>query len=277
MFGRKKKIKEKLVKSESIQVIPEDFYGGKDPVVHFDTVSANKKGGSKRDQKNYNKRSLSGGIFGFFKNKLFIYIILGFIFLSAVAGISWYYLDQAGFFPEKVVPVENVEKKDAVVDQPIVEEVLVETGETEDEVLEDVDASLPIEENEGEIESPVSLEEQKINFPRIIQIDSTDTDADSLTDIEEEIFDTDSGAWDTDGDGFYDGEEMVNLYNPRGTAPVKLIDSGLVQEYVNPKRQYRVYYPIAWENGLVDEEGRQVLFSSITGDFIEILVFDLKL
>jgi len=109
-----------------------------------------------------------------------------------------------------------------------------------------------------------------LTLPRILLQDSADLDIDFLTDMEEEIFGTDSGIWDTDGDGYYDGQEVFNLYNPRGFAPVKLIDSGLVREYINPQRQYRVYYPIVWEAATVDVSGDHILFSSITGDFIEI-------
>jgi len=68
---------------------------------------------------------------------------------------------------------------------------------------------------------------------------------------------------------------LVNLYNPRGFAPVKLIDSGLVAEYVNPVQQYRVYYPINWQVGEVDSSANQVLFSTITGDFIELSIFEM--
>ncbi|HPL95271.1 MAG TPA: hypothetical protein PLF15_00615 [bacterium] len=48
-----------------------------------------------------------------------------------------------------------------------------------------------------------------------------DSDNDSLTDIEEEIFGTDLNNPDSDGDGYLDGEEVLNGYNPMG--PGKLI------------------------------------------------------
>ena len=112
-----------------------------------------------------------------------------------------------------------------------------------------------------------------IVFPNILLRDSADIDIDSLTDQEEEIFGTDSGIWDSDKDGYYDGQEVFNLYNPKGFAPVKIIDSGLVREYINPNWQYRVYYPTVWDVAGVDTENNHVIFSSITGDFIEIRSF----
>ena len=275
MFWKKKKVETKPEKLKGIQVIPEDFYGGKDPIVHFENVET--KGGDKKKKKikkehKISKISASGGVSQFFKSKLFLYISIGVVSLLIIGAITWFYLDQAGFFPEKV---RQAPVGDTVVEKPV--EKVIEKLPVKEEIVEEIVAptTTPVVEEE-KIDIPTSLEEQRIDFPRIIQTDSVDLDADSLTDAEEEIFGTDSGAWDTDNDGYYDGQEVVNLYNPKGVAPVKLIDSGLIQEYINPKWQYRVYYPIGWERGLVDEEGRQVLLSSITGDFVEILVFDMK-
>ncbi|EKD67804.1 MAG: hypothetical protein ACD_48C00208G0001, partial [uncultured bacterium] len=113
-----------------------------------------------------------------------------------------------------------------------------------------------------------------VSFPRILLANSIDTDADQLTDEEESIFKTNPDVWDTDTDGYNDGLEITNLYNPGGFAPVRLIDSGLVSEYVSPVWQYRVYYPQTWQVGTVDTEGRQVLMSTLSGDFVEVRVFD---
>ena len=112
-----------------------------------------------------------------------------------------------------------------------------------------------------------------VDFPPLFLTDSADLDTDSLTDMEEEIFDTDSGIWDTDGDGYYDGQEVFNLYNPKGAAPMRIIDSGLVLEYVNPIRQYRTYYPASWQVGSVDSSASHVLLSAATGDFISVSAF----
>lgn len=100
--------------------------------------------------------------------------------------------------------------------------------------------------------------------------DDADADKDGLTDTEEEMLQTDSGTWDTDADGYYDGQEVMNLYNPIGFAPVKIIDSGRVLEYSHPTHGWKVYYPTPWDVGVVDASSTQILFSAVTGDFVEI-------
>lgn len=118
------------------------------------------------------------------------------------------------------------------------------------------------------------LRETPLQFPRVLLADASDLDGDSLTDEEEQLFGTDVGIWDSDEDGYYDGQEVMNLYNPNGFAPVRLIDSGFVRDYAHQQWQYRVYYPVTWDVAPVDPEERQVLFSAITGDFIEVRVMD---
>lgn len=53
-----------------------------------------------------------------------------------------------------------------------------------------------------------------------------DSDSDGITDLEEGLYGTNPNNPDTDGDGFLDGNEVYNLYNPNGRAPSRLIDSG---------------------------------------------------
>src|SRR3990167_782266 len=72
------------------------------------------------------------------------------------------------------------------------------------------------------------------------------------------------------------GREVANLYNPKGFAPQRIVDSGLVREYVHPVTGYRLYYPAQWSIGAVDPESRQVLMSAITGDYIQIRMFERK-
>jgi hypothetical protein len=73
-----------------------------------------------------------------------------------------------------------------------------------------------------------------------------DADADGLTDKEEAIFQTDPTRPDTDGDGFLDGNEVYNLYNPAAPPPVTLLESGVVKLYRNVPAGYSIYYPTAW-------------------------------
>lgn len=270
-WGKKKKAEEKV---QNIQVIPDEFYATKDPVVHYGNKGT---GGSQTSLPIKIREGLSGdGMWQKIKNKkVLLYIILGLVFLGAVGVITWYYLNQAGLLNDREATVET--NKTNIIDEQV--EVEAEIGNIiensqppTEQIVEEIVVSSTVTSTAG-IEATEVLSEQKILvFPRIVLTDSADIDSDSLTDMEEEIYSTDSGNFDTDADGYYDGQEVQNLYNPAGSAPVKLIDSGLVREYVNPIWQYRVYYPAAWESGVVDADARQVLFNSITGDFIEVAV-----
>lgn len=256
-FGRKKAKEEEIIKAR-IQTIPEPFYGGRDPVVHY-TVSSK----TARKNKIANKPDSNSHLdFAWLKNKKFAYISGSILFVIIVGLISWYYIREAlpASTPEIVIPTPQPQ---TTTPTP-----------TQAEPITTPTTTIPETEVEPITEIPISLQERELEFPRILLTNSADMDSDALTDLEEEIFGTDPGVWDTDGDGYYDGQEVYNLYNPAGTAPMKLIDSGLVQEYINPTWSYRIYYPSVWQVGNVDANNEQVLFSALTGDFIEISVFE---
>lgn len=275
MFGKKNKII--LTKaSTDFEVIPQEFYGAQDPVISYQKNNQN----IKQDYKDSTSLPSSSFFSDLFKNKKILIIIGSILFLILVGVIIWYYLSEAGIITKKVKNLESekvqvqtneIESAD-MEDQFIKKETIDNLDEEITTSTERVDEEITTSTEEiAEIEN-LSNQEIDIIFPKITFTNSVDLDSDGLTDLEEEIFGTDSGNSDTDGDGYYDGLEVNNLYNPRGFAPVKLIDSGLVAEYVNPIWQYRLYYPTSWQIGEVDSEYRQVLFSTATGDFIEVLV-----
>ncbi len=101
---------------------------------------------------------------------------------------------------------------------------------------------------------------------------SLDSDNDSLTDEEEKIYGTDAQKPDTDGDGYLDGKELLNLYNPQGGG--KLIDSKLVDTFTSPDYSYSIIYPIAWTLEVTEPTGREVMFSSPTGEFVKVFIQD---
>lgn len=264
MFGFRKKKKKK--QEEELQarmhVIPDIFYGGNDPVIYHQKAKEQEKKAPKRSKKKPKK--LHDPLIGPRARKWLIGVGVA-LFLGVSIAAAWYYIRQARISlpeqPEAPVAVEDdIPEIIEIEEEPIVEE------ETSTTTVEAEEPPPVVEEIETGID-PVS-------FPRILLIDAPDTDADELTDQEEVIFSTNVDEWDGDGDGYYDGQEVINLYNPSGFAPVKLIDSGLVSEYTNPIWQYRLYYPVSWQVGEVDIESRQVLISTLSGDFIEVRVFD---
>ncbi|PLX26443.1 hypothetical protein C0581_04530 [Candidatus Parcubacteria bacterium] len=268
MFWRKnkKKTKEKKELSVKIQTIPDVFYGGKDPEIYHTRDLGESV---KKDEKKVLPKKKAPQKKTQTKSKKKIIIISSVSFVVVVGAISWYYIAQYNSAkrqlenpPEETPVVEEIPTVPDVVEIP---EVVTSTTEvvTSTEEIPEIVTSSP------------ALESVFLEFPPLLLLDTTDLDGDGLTDIEEELFDTDSGTWDSDSDGYFDGQEIFNLYNPRGFAPVKLIDSGLVQEYINPLG-YRVYYPLAWQTGDVDPKERQVLFSAISGDYVEIRAVEKK-
>jgi hypothetical protein len=110
-----------------------------------------------------------------------------------------------------------------------------------------------------------------LDFPSILLGDSVDGDTDGLTDKEEaDVFNTDPGVPDTDNDGYQDGHEAYYLYNPAGKEPERLIEAGFFKEYENPQWHYKIYYPSMWALGNIDNEYRDILWSTLTGENIEL-------
>jgi len=262
MFWRKKE-QEPQELSSGIKVIPDEFYGAKDPVVHYKGIIA--KGGSQpvglpKENSGQATHEISRlTVPSWLKNKKIKIILLVVFFVLVVAGISWYYINQAmqvRKLKESITPVTIQEPVQEVEEVVIVEDVVPTST---------IETVAPVEET-----TPTSTE-PTLEFPNVQLLDSADLDSDFLTDMEEEIFGIDPSKWDTDGDGYYDGQEVFNLYNPRGIAPMKIIDSGLVKEYVNPVWQYRLYYPAQWALGTIEVEANHVLFSALSGDFVEVV------
>jgi len=102
----------------------------------------------------------------------------------------------------------------------------------------------------------------------------TDTDKDGLTNVEETLYSTDLAKADTDGDSYPDGLELINLYNPTGVAPQKLEETNLVKIYTNQVYKYSIFYPTPWSARALDETQREIMFTSTTGEFVQVIIED---
>lgn len=267
MFGKKATTTPEIDQTISVQTIPADFYGGVNPVVKFKRVEKEVLLESKPrltapEKKMFDKNTAAGsGVLlhpaNILTNKKSAIILGSSLFVVILAGVSIYYYLQLRQPPKTSVPpaptisVVTSEPTPAVVETPVVEEAAPTITE-----------------------SAPSLAEAPIEFPSGLLGDSPDLDKDNLTDVAEELFGTDPSKPDTDEDSYNDGHEVFYLYNPAGKEPQKIIDSGYVNDYINPVFGYKVYYPLNWAVGNVDESGRDVLFSTITGENIELRVFD---
>lgn len=96
-----------------------------------------------------------------------------------------------------------------------------------------------------------------------------DSDQDSLTDVEELIYGTDRLKADSDDDGYNDGSEIANLYNPLVAGSARLYDSDLVKTHVNNYYHYNLLYPATWQ---VKETSGSVIFQDTSGEFIQVVV-----
>jgi len=78
-------------------------------------------------------------------------------------------------------------------------------------VLPPVGTSIPAPQPVGQI-SPPNVVTSTASAPA--PTEGVDKDMDTLTDVEERLFGTDAQAADTDQDGFADGAEVLNLFDP---------------------------------------------------------------
>ncbi|OGH91701.1 MAG: hypothetical protein A2534_04860 [Candidatus Magasanikbacteria bacterium RIFOXYD2_FULL_39_9] len=268
MFGKKPDSSlEQSLPNINVQTIPADFYGGVNPVVKFKKVEKEVLLDSKpkltpAEKKILDKITSAGNdqplhAVNILANKKYA-IILGFVLfivISAVVG-GYYYLQMRNSntgttptAPEITIPVTVPETTET---PPVTTEVPTTTDS-----------------------APKFLADAPIEFPSNLLGDSVDLDKDDISDMAEELFGSDPSKPDTDEDGYEDGHEVFYLYNPAGKEPMRIIESGYVKEYQNPTFGYKLFYPTDWAVGAVDDTARDVLFSTITGENIEVRTFDL--
>jgi hypothetical protein len=141
------------------------------------------------------------------------YAVLGIIILVVVVALGggWYAFSKY-FTPSQPVPdlesgqeTENVEEDQGK--SPVIE------AENEEEAGEQTATSPVVRPKDTDQDGLPDEEEVRIGT----DINSVDSDNDGLFDREEvDVYITDPLNSDTDGDGFKDGDEVSNGYNPKG-------------------------------------------------------------
>jgi len=267
MFGKKEKIIQSLPEVK-VTRIPEDFYAGTNPVVKFSSPQNEKKPIvlidstlPKADKKIVDQQTMVGAGNRLHPANLFTnwkFLVLFSVIFLVIGGaiMGGYYYWQYSKTNTLVIP------------KPEITLPVAETNTTT-EIL-----STEVSTTEEVTTAPVVVLSALIEFPSTLLGDSIDTDGDVITDVGETLFNTDPVISDFDGDKYPDGHEVFYLYNPAGVEPMKLIDSGLISVYSNPAFFYRLYYPKDWAVGIVDADSRDVLFSTITGENIEVRVIN---
>jgi len=273
MFGKKKQ--KKLKKQIKVNAIPEEFYGGADPVVRFKEVEREIEIEKSRteltasEKKSLEMKTVAGG-----KNKkhpanlltntkFLIFSVLGLFILFIGVASAYYYIQS-----KQIEPVPVATPKPAITVPPVVKQPEVPVIIEEPVVLV---TTTPLEE-----EKPEPTEQNFIEFPSVLLGLGSDLDGDGVSDMSEEVFKTDSGMVDTDEDTYTDSHELYYLYNPVGFKPMRLIDSGVLKEFRNPIFGFRIYYPNNWMIGNIDQTYRQTLINAPNGEYIEIHSIDLE-
>lgn len=133
-----------------------------------------------------------------------------------------------------------------------------------------------INSNENTNESNNENANESVDIGSYIQIipSAPDRDGDTLTDIEEGLYKTKTAIADTDKDGFWDGQEIANLYDPLKKSAGNLRASGLVKIYNNETYKYSVLYPASWKVVPLGGSDQEVTFVSDNKEFIEIAIMD---
>lgn len=259
MFFHKKK--EKLTLSEPtpdissyrIQVMPQQFL----PEMMKSVLPKNTKedefyASIEDDHKGINKTKLVGGI------------IIALAGIGIIAGV--FYLYQSSFgapAPQNIVSAPVVEK---------------EIPSSQSQKNSATDKEEPIEKKEKPVEqiapTPTITEDQNQNLEKVgenIEVSqlpiAPDEDNDFLSDVEETLYGSDATEKDTDGDGYSDGEEIHNLYNPNGKGSLK--ETGLITKFTDAG--YEIWYPSLWTPEK-NVSGASLFFRAGTGEMIQILL-----
>jgi hypothetical protein len=282
-----KSSEEKKTDDLAIHTIPDRFLGKLD--------NGNQKAVSKNTSNKGFKKE---------KNKtLVIILVIGFIFLSLLGGVAFFFL-QSVKKPVSVTPENNIQKEiEKKVPLPVcspfncslcledeckdfldschVEESLEDINDEKVFVTNclegsqsDYQAKIDEEKKQAEDEynqdvgdDPEGQETKNITL-------GNDFDNDGLADIEEDLWGTDMSQKDSDGDSFSDGLEVVSLYDPTKEDQSKLTENfSLIQSSTNKKYGFSFFYPKKFTK-IADSSNRILLQSDQTTEYFEISILE---
>ncbi|MCD4694157.1 hypothetical protein K8R62_02240 [bacterium] len=299
MFGKKKKDKneensesfdgqkkennfDKLIKENvSIHKMPKDIKRGvprKDPEVSKDLEKKVKQEIKKESTgflKGENKPSKSKGESSWDKTKVIGAII---IFSGVVILLGGIYLGYVYFIkPSDNNPValsqketelksKNSEKEQEISKKEENKNVENSQENKEEKEVKKEEATTSVEEKE-EATTSVEKKEEELNEKEKIQYQ--DNDNDGLSNLEETILGLDINKEDTDGDGYSDSQELLNLYNPNGEN--SLDNNSQISTYASEEFFFSLLYPKKW---ITQEVGSNnaVMFKAQDGSFIQVIV-----
>jgi hypothetical protein len=189
------------------------------------------------------------------ESKKWLLIPIGAVVFLGVAGfLAWFFLLRK---PAPTAPASQ---------QP---SVTLPTAEPEPEPQPAPEpAPAPVEEATSTPPTP----EPPPSAPPSEPAEAPDTDNDGLSNDEEALYGTNPDKADSDEDGFSDSVELVNLYNPAGFKPTKLLEAGLVTEMTSTDGKYDLLYPTSWSKS--DKAGGEVTFTNAQNQPISLSIED---
>lgn len=199
-----------------------------------------------------------------------MFIIFGSLFGLAIVGTGIFlYLSS-----QKQPPAEQQQIEQAVEQPPVQEQPSAQAQTpTEQQPASVTEAEEPIQ-PAGQEQGASQQSQDATQESKQSALLGVDTDQDGLTDVEERLYSTDPAKNDMDGDGFSDGNELKNLYDPL-KLETRLDVSGIVNTYTNQTYKYALLYPASWVAKAVEPaDNREVMISSASGEFFTISVQD---
>jgi len=145
----------------------------------------------------------------------------------------------------------------------------------EDELEDEIDKEIPSEDLDKNKEDKTNIDtENDVDTNKeIIFEEGEDGDKDNLTTQEELLYGTNKSVADTDGDGFGDGSEILNLYDPNFSSGALLKDSNRIRTFISNKFGYLVLIPVAWDQREISE-GEQIRFTAPSDEFFTVIAED---
>jgi hypothetical protein len=204
---------------------------------------------------------------------LFI-IIGGGIFLIIASVALYFYLFKSK--PSEIMPIPSAQ--DIEMDKSETRPKVIDKQESKKAEKQDLPAQTGSKETRRATTSPIVIpitEESRATSTATSTQEisgfslGVDSDNDGLTDKEEEIFGSQIDNKDSDGDGYNDLTEVINLYNPTGAG--KLKDNANISQYTNSTYNYNLIYPAGWSISNVGGDD-SVMFRSDDNHFIQVIV-----
>lgn len=194
-----------------------------------------------------------------------IIIISGIIFVLIISFLVYIFLIKT---PEKksISPNDSEENNNTINDL----ENKQNKKEEEDEQnigKEEINKSfLPKEDLIQNIATTTGPEDYKATSTEDVNI--IDSDRDGLADLEENLLGSLIDNEDSDGDGYNDLSELINLYDPTG--PEALSNNINIINYINQTFDYSLLRPASWVKISVGGDD-SIMFKSNDGHFIQII------